>query len=155
MIAHMFRDRDWESDDAPNVKMFVEHENQDAWSAADSPGDAVQPVQYAKHFGKSMPLEQFQDQRTRAALEQYVVGALLWGLSNPDRFAAWYASERENPRLARAREAGLDVGLPPLPDFLAYSEQIVRDYERDIDPLPSIPARLLADATALGWRIAD
>ena len=54
------------------------------------------------------------------------------------------------------RSAGVDVGeLPPLPEFLASSEQIVHDYERDIGPLPSIPPTLLDDAVALGWRITD
>ena len=79
-------------------------------------------------------------------------------LPDSDRFEAWYDStltDRES-KLATYRSAGLDDGeLPPLPEFLANSEQIVHDYERDISPLPSIPPRLLDDAIAMGWKVSD
>lgn len=157
MIAEMFRDRDWDSNDqAPNVKLVVEQlADQDAWSAAASPRDAVKPPQLAAGFGRSIRPEQFRDERFCAAMEQLVLEALLWGLSNPDRFAAWYSAylTHMESRTPTMREAGLEVELSPLPEFLANSEQIVRDYERDVGPLPSIPPRLLDDATALGWKI--
>ena len=157
IIAEMFRDR-WDSDDAPNVKMVIDElAGQDTWSAAASPRDAVQPPQLSARLGRSIRPEQLQDERLRAAMEQLVLEALLWGLSNPDRFAAWYRAylTHMESRTPTMREADLDVELSPLPEFLASSEQIVRDYERDIGPLPSIPPRLLDDATALGWKISD
>ena len=83
--------------------------------------------------------------------------ALVWGSSNPNRFEAWYSSVVEDYRsmLPKMQAAGLEVGseLPSLPQKFEDSEQIVRDYERDIGPLPSIPPRLLSDAEALGWRV--
>jgi hypothetical protein len=154
MITEMFRDRDWEGDDAPNVKAFVEGASEG--TSAASPQEAVQPVRLAKHRPKSISVEEFNDPQLRAAMEQLLLEALLWGLSNPDRFEAWYTSrvERHESRLAEMREAGLEVGhLPSLPQFFEDSAQIVRDYERDVGPLPSIPPRLLADAERLAWRI--
>lgn len=157
MIAEMYRDRDWESDEAPNLKLYLDDmAKDDSWSAASSPMDAAQPVQLAEHFGRSMKLEYFQHKKTRALIEPHFLHALLWGLSNPDRFDAWYRSKhaRQESRLPEMLEAGLDVEhLPSLPEFLEYCEQIVRDYERDIGPLPPIPPRLLDDATALGWKV--
>jgi hypothetical protein len=157
MIAEMFRDR-WDTDDPPNVKMFIEKSAaQDTWSSAASPRDAVQPPQLTAHFGRSIRPEQFQDRRAQAAMEQLVLEALLWGLSNPDRFAAWYdaALEDQGSRVPRMRGVGLDVEPSlPMEEWLALSE-IVHDYEREVGPLPSIPPRLLDDATALGWKISD
>lgn len=158
MIAEMFRDR-WDGDDAPDVKMVVERlAGQDDWSAAASPRDAVQLPPLAARLGSSMRPEELQDARTRAAIEQLVLEALLWGLSNPERVSAWYSAylTKMELRTPAMREAGLDVEVPPgLPEFVAYGEAIVRDYEREIGPLPSIPPRLRDAATALGWSISE
>lgn len=157
MIAEMFRNRDWGSTDAPDVKVFIESV-QGTWSTALSPREAVQPIRLAKHFGRSIGTKGFQDSRIRAALEQHLLEALLWGLSNPNRFEVWYAStaaHRES-MLPEMRRAGLNAEqLPTLPQFLEDSAQILRDYEREIGPLPSIPPRLLADAQAWGWKFKD
>lgn len=157
MISEMFRDRDWESEEAPKVKQFIGNlADQDTWSGASSPVDAVQPVQFAKHYGKSIKPEALQDASLRAAMEHHLLEALLWGLSNPDRFDAWYSSKHASQvsRLPEMIEAGLDVEhVPSLSEFLEYCEQIVRDYERAIGRLPPIPPRLLDDAKALGWKV--
>ena len=84
MIAEMFHDRDWDSDDGPDVKMVIEGlAGQDTWSAAASPRDVVQPVQLAEHLAKSIRPQQFQDARLRAAMEQDLLQALLWGAIQP------------------------------------------------------------------------
>jgi hypothetical protein len=54
MIAEMFRDRDWEGADAPNVVMVVEGETQDTWATAASPQQAVPPLQL-RRTGRSRP----------------------------------------------------------------------------------------------------
>ncbi len=89
-------------------------------------------------------------------MQQVLLQALLWGLSNPDRFGAWYSAQHLHLESMRptAFSAGLELDTwPSLPQWFEDCEQIVRDYERDIGPLPPIPARLLADAEALGWRV--
>jgi hypothetical protein len=156
MIAEMLRDRNWEGDDAPDVKVVVEG-SQETWSKTASPQEAAQPLELAKHWGKStISVQEFTDRRLLPMMDQVLLEALLWGLSNPDRFDAWYTSNvaDHESKLPLMRSAGVDVGeLPSLPQFYEDSEQIVRDYERDIGPLRSIPPKLLADAEALGWRV--
>ena len=149
MIAEMFSDRDWEGDDAPDIKGFVTGAD---WSDVTAPQEASPRAQFAEH-GKSMRPEQLQEARMRALLDQQLLFGLLWGLANPDRFEAWYGSKLADygEMLPTYREAGLDVDQPPtLPGFYEASETIIRDYEADIGPLPAIPARLLDDARALG-----
>jgi hypothetical protein len=76
--------------------------------------------------------------------------------ANPERFATWYTdrAQRAQSSLERKRRAGLDVDAPPsLEEFFHVSELIVRDYERDLGPLPSIPDKLLSDARAVGVRV--
>lgn len=114
MIAQMFRDRDWEGDDAPDVKAFVGTASaREPWATAASPQEAVEPLQLAKVWPKSTIIEeQFEDRRLSAEMEQLLLEALLWGLSNPDRFEAWYSSYLAHleSKLPMARSAGLEVG---------------------------------------------
>jgi hypothetical protein len=146
---------DWEGDDAPNLKHLVESLRGTPWGTAASPREAVPPPEFAKGM-KTLSVEQFLDRRTATAMEPHMFHALLWGLTYPDRFEAWYSSEvaHNESMLPEMRKAGLEVDEPAsLPQFVEYSEEIVRDYEREIGPLPSIPPRLLADAKGLGWRV--
>src|SRR4051794_8866336 len=78
MISEMFRAR-WDSDQPPNVKLFVEG-SRDRWSAAASPGDAVRPSQFGEH-GSTISWQEFNDPKWRPIMEQWVFHALLWGLS--------------------------------------------------------------------------
>jgi hypothetical protein len=138
----------------PDVKAFVEGVSE-GWSAAAAPQEAVQPPQFSTGMS-TISVKQFNDPQLRATLEVLLFEALVWGLSYPDRFEAWYSSMVADYQsmLPEAQRAGLDVGeLPSLPQHLEDIEEIVRDYERDIHPLPSIPPRLLADAKGLGWRV--
>jgi hypothetical protein len=157
MIAEMLRDKDWEGDDAPDVKVFVEG-SEEVWAKSASPQAVVQSPPIWK--GRStISVEEFTDRRLLPMMDQPLLWALIWGLSNPDRFEAWYSSEIANyaSNLPLARKAGLEVDdeLRSLPHFYEDSEHIVRDYERDVGPLPPIPPRLLADAERLGWRVGE
>lgn len=157
MVAEMFHDRNWSSNDAPDIKTFIDS-IQRTWSAAFSPLDAVQPVPLAKHFGRSIGTNEFNGSRMRTILEKKLLPAVLWGLSNPRRFEIWYEShsKEHKSRLPLMGEAGLKIDkLPTLSQRFEGSEQIIHDYEREIAPLPSIPVRLLDDAQALGWKLED
>ena len=147
---------DWEGDDAFNVKGVVESLRGMTWGTAASPQEAVPIPGYAKHT-KTLSVDQFRDRRTTTPMEVYVIYALLWGLTYPDRFEAWYESKvadyESGAPEAISHGLEIDETLPSLPEFYENSEQILRDYEQEISPLPPIPPRLLADAKALGWRI--
>jgi hypothetical protein len=153
VLSEMYRDKDWEGDNPPNVMMFVDS-MQSTWSAAQSPREAVTPIRFAKAFGRSMPPDAFNDARAQVALEQQLLEAIFWGLSNPKRFEAWYESyaAKRGSSLPTMQKAGLDVGsASPLSQFFEDRELILREYERAVGPLPPIPARLISDARALGW----
>lgn len=159
IIAEMFRDRNWESDGAPQIRSFI-GAARESWDSAPNaaPRQVVQPIRLAKAFGASISTKDFQDARLRVALEQNVLEALLWGLANPDRFATWYAgaAQRLQSSLNHMRSSGLAIdALPSMAEFFDQSEEIIRNYERDIAPLPTIPEKLLSDARALGLNVGD
>jgi hypothetical protein len=157
VIGEMLRDRDWAGDDAPKIKVFVDGA-QDTWnrSASVAPHEIVKPIIRVAKFGKSISLKDFKDARLRVALEDGLFEPLLWGLSNPDRFATWYASnlQHNESSLPFMRKAGLVIDpLPPLAQHFRDSEQILRDYEHEVGVLSPIPPQLMSDATALGWKL--
>jgi len=54
------------------------------------------------------------------------------------------------------QKAGVDIdSLPTLDEFLKESEEMLRGYEEEVDPLPPIPKKLLNDAKVLGIDIID
>ena len=156
VIAQMFRDRDWEGENAPKILIFI-NGAKDEWNTRSdkAPHDIVEPFKLSKH-GKMIRSKDLKDNRIRTALEQFCLEGLLWGLANPDRFKAWYESQEKSQRdrLPLMQNAGLAVdSIPTLSEFLKESEEMLKGYESEVDPLPAIPPRLLADARALGREI--
>ncbi len=159
IITEMFRDRNWDGDDAPQIDTFISgaRESWDKMPNA-APREIVRSFRLASGFGAVISPKDFQDARVRVALEQKVLEALLWGLANPDRFRMWYADarKRHESSLGLMQSSGLAVDtLRALSEFLEQSEQIVRNYERDVGPLPTIPAKLLSDARVLGIKVNE
>lgn len=173
-IAEVFRDRDWSGDDRPNIKAFIESARADkeSWRATGgfAPHDVVQRTRFAgdgyhqaaegilktgtKWKAPTMPVKEFKE--LRLPLEHWFLEGVLWGLANPEAFETWYQTDYHDKMtgLPQMREAGLAVDpLPDLPECLANSEEILRNYERDIGPLPAVPESLLADAQALGRQV--
>ena len=171
-LAEMFRDRDWSSDGRPDIKVFIESASAEngSWrdTGAIAPHEIVEPTRFAgadahrqamegiektgpKWKGPTIPVKVFKE--IRVPLEHWFLDGLLWGIGNPKAFETWYQVHYEDQisRLPLMHEAGLAVdALPDLLEFLADSEEVLRNYERDIGPLPAIPDSLLADAQALG-----
>jgi len=159
IITEMFRDRNWDGDDAPQIDTFISGARE-SWDKAPNAAtrEIVRPFRLASAFGALISPKNFQDARVRVALEQNVLEAVLWGLANPDQFTMWYAeaAQRHESSLGFMQSSGLAVDtLPALGEFLDQSEQIVRNYERDMGPLPTIPAKLLSDARALGIKVNE
>lgn len=155
-IAEIYRERDWNSDDVPEISKLINglKAKDELWRATSGvvPRDVVRPTRFAD-AGPTLDAKALTDARARSALEKWFLLGLLWGFSNPEAFRSWYklyASDLMDG-LPAMRQAGLMVDVPAdLPQLLAESEAILRRYERDIGPLPDIPAKLLADARALG-----
>ena len=157
VIAWMFHDRDWEGENAPRILDFI-NDAKDVWNARGNkaPHDIVESFKLSKHFGKMIRSKDLKDNRIRTALEQVCLEGLLWGLTNPDRFKTWYESQEKSQRdrLPLMQNVGLAVdSIPTLSEFLKESEEMLKGYESEVDPLPTIPPRLLADARALGREI--
>ena len=159
MIAEMFSDRNWDGDDAPQIKTFIDGARE-SWKGAlnAAPREILQPIHLESKFGSSISAKNFQDARLRVALEQNFLEALLWGLANPDRFAVWYASTAQHHQSSldfmRSSDLAVDE-LPALEEWFGQCEEIVRNYERNIGPLRAIPKKLLADSRALGLNIGE
>ena len=154
MIAEMFRDKDWDGDNPPNVKMLIDG-SREAWDKVPEggPREVIEPWRLSSSMGKSMPAKNLADRKLIAPLEQLCLEAIMWGLGNPDRVKAWYTNHREKMQssLPDMQKAGLQVeALPPLNEWFEQCESILRDYERDIQPMPEIPTKLLQDAESIG-----
>lgn len=156
VLAEMFRDRDWASDNAPSIRKFIDgmRLKNSAW-AGDSylaPREIVSPNRFAQ-LGKTIDAGRLTDERMRTALEQFCLEGLLWGFANPEAFCAWYVGYLEDAdgSRARARASGVDVVDPSgLSALFDDSETILRNYEQDIGSLPDVPDQLQAEARALG-----
>ena len=154
MISEMFRDKDWDGDNPPDVKMIIDGSRED-WDKVPEggPSEVIKPWRLSSTIGKSMPAKNLADRKLITALEQLCLEAIMWGLGNPDRVKAWYISRREKMQspLPDMQKAGLQVeALPALKEWFEQCESILRDYERDIQPMPEIPKKLLQDAESVG-----
>ena len=160
IIANMFRNRNWDGDDAPQIEGVINSCRKPRDEAPHaSPQEYVQPVRYAVHFGATIGAKKLlEESKMRLAWEQYVLEALIWGLADPKRFAAWYADKAQShaSKLGLYQRSGLDVdAMPALDELFGESERIVRNYEREVGSLPRIPAKLLSDASALGINVNE
>jgi hypothetical protein len=118
VLASMFRDRDWTSDNAPNIKLFIEgaKREKESWNVSTvvAPHEVVQPTRFAT-TGPTLPAKALKDDRFRLALEQWCLEGLLWGLGNPGLFRTWYQSavEEHERNLPFMRQSGLAVDPMP------------------------------------------
>ena len=94
MIAEMFLERDWEGEDAPDMKKFVEDlrgQSARPWATAASPHEAVSLPRFDDGSWAALSVEQFDLPEFRRTMENPLLWALLWGLDNPERLEAWYS----------------------------------------------------------------
>lgn len=156
VIAEIFRDRDWNNENAPNIERFIQSvkAKDELWcSTGDvAPQDVVRPVRFAQG-GSTLDAKALTADQFGLSLEHWFLQGLLWGFANPDAFEKWYQArfELQSAQMDRVLQAGLEIGeLPDFQQFLKDCEELVRSYERDIGPLPEIPEPLVVDARALG-----
>jgi len=158
VIALMHKDASWESEDAPDIVAFIDQAKA-RWDTLDNkaPHDIIQATKLSKFFGKRIKVKDLKDKRISVnLLEAKFQEGLLWGLANRNQFKTWYeANEKSsNEKIPFMQESGLKIdSLPTLSEFLKESEKMLKGYEEEIDPLPSIPEKLLKDAHTLGLAI--
>jgi len=152
IISNMFKDRDWSADDGPKILDFIN--KREEWKTENilAPHEIINLEPFSKHFGKTVPVSFLKKMQTN--WEQEFLLALLWGLSNPDKFKLWYEKKYNEDKkiLEEAKKAGLDVDfIPTLEQYLSSCEEIIKNYEHKMGNLPTtIPPRLIADAQKLG-----
>lgn len=164
IIAYIFSGRDWESDNAPQIKIFVDEMNkryqqQELKLEEKAPHEIVRSARFSDHTRKSIPARAFQSKDVQQVLETDFLNGIVYGLSNSSSFEKWYKSHSSNlhDKLPIMQKAGLDIEeLPSLDENYKNSEQIIRDYEKAMElSLPPIPEKLLADAKSLGLKLSS
>lgn len=109
VIAEMFRNRDWNSDDRPNIKTFIEaaRVEMQGWNGTtvSAPHDVVKPTRLAR-MGPTLDARALTDERL--GLELWCMEGMFWGISNPAAFETWYQSHCQNheSNLPLMRRAG-------------------------------------------------
>lgn len=151
IIAYLYNDRDWSSADAPDIKAFMD--NADWETALDmAPHEVIESLRLSKKLGPTVEAKLFASEELRSALEQLFMLSLLYGLGRPYQFELWYSHY-----LREYKKMGLNTDTPrTLREFYSDSETIIRNYERDIDNLPTfIPTKLLEIAQSLERDLTD
>jgi len=159
IVAEAFRDREMQNFERRGIKILIEggRTENERWRVTEAiaPHDIARPIEFRfADNGPTIDVRGFKE--NRLSLELWFLEGLLWGIDNPRAFETWYQLhyEEQIKMLPLMRKAGVAVVEPlDLPHFLADSEEILRNYEREFGPLPAVPESLLADARALGVRL--
>lgn len=145
-IATIFRDRDWEGPNAPNILEFTCGAD-NGWLIDRPPFHRAirQSLSFAKH-SKIITVKQLTDPVLRTALEEMCLEGFLYGLTHPKTFETWFASHASE-QSSRHRALGVH-SCPPatLDGFLADADKMLAGYQNEYGALSPIPGRLWADA---------
>jgi hypothetical protein len=160
IIATMFRENDWDSEDSFSILKFV-NDSKNSWeNGGNNPRAVVKPFKFSKdstNLKKDVTSSKdLKDNRMKMALEQYCIEGLVWGLFNPNRCKIYFETEEkeQNDQLPMYKEAGLDVdSIPTLDQIIKEGEEIIKGYEKEIRPLLPIPQKLIKDVLSLGIEI--
>lgn len=153
LLAYIYGESAWGTNDEPNIEMFArgtdeeaEAKNLDLGSTA--PHDIVNPVQFSKHFPKGLPSTAFDNQTVREVLETTFMASLIYGLSHPKQFEAWYHSNLENFDKNRDtyNKIGLEIEeLPSLAQNYINAKDIIDQYRVEMNvTFPKVHPSLLA-----------
>ncbi len=158
IIAYIFRSKDWDGADAPDIKMFVEGMNDSFRQRGidfknTAPHAVVGPLQLGEKVGATFSPEVLKDKQVQTAIEEDFLGGLLYGLSHHREYEEWFQHSLEghqkNMDLYKKADIGVDK-LPTLSETYRDSEEIIQNYKQEMEiQLPPIPPKLLADAKAL------
>ena len=153
ILASLYNDRDWDSDDAPNFEMFVESQNEDFTKrgldlGTTPPHDLFEVSRFGAHSKKPVPYQVLSDPKLREILETTFAGALLFGLSHSDEFESWYENQlvEFNSNRATYEKAGLEMDdLPTLQDYYSNAEDVINLYVQETGKELPMPKPKLLD----------
>jgi hypothetical protein len=150
ILAYIYKDRDWDGDDAPDFEMFVGSERKRIASmgvkaSETAPHDLLQPFQFGEKF-KSLPGNAFDNENARNFIETTFVNGLLYGLCHPRAYNSWYDNHLQEFEKNKELYKKIDIGveeLPSLKENLNNSIEIIELYEQEMNiSFPPIPAGL-------------
>src|SRR3989344_8208852 len=157
IIASMFRDMDWNSKDALDIRAETENLKKQ-WierGNSNNPREIVKPVKFSKTT-KVITMKQLKDKDIQHALEVYCYESLIWGLVNSDNFKTYYSAseDKQRERMPEYKKAGLEVDyIPSLDQIFKEGEEILKGYEKEIRELSPIPQKLQNEAISLGIKV--
>lgn len=152
ILAYEYKDRDWDTDDAPDIEMYVaESNNQLAEGGKDlnntAPHELLETFYFSKYFKKSAPANVFGEATIKTALEQHFIDALLYGLSHSAEYENWYENylQEHLDNKDTYEKMGLDMEeLPSLEQSYVNAEAIIDAYQQELDiSFPKPHAKLL------------
>ena len=157
IIASIFRDMDWNSKEALDIGAEINNLKKQWIERGDNsnPREAGKPVKFSK-TSKVISMKQLKDKDIQHALEVYCYESLMWGLVNSENFKSYYSAneKRQREQLPEYQKAGLAVdSIPTLDQILNDGEEILRNYEKEIRPLSSVPQKLKEEALFLGIKV--
>lgn len=156
IIATMFRENDWNSEDSFNILRVVS-DSKKLWDERgnNNPREIVKPIRFSK-TKNVISSKDFKNKDTQFLLEQYFFEGLIWGLANSGSFKVYYETneKEQKEKLPLYEKAGLEVdSIPTLDQILKEGEEILRGYEREVRPLSPTPPKLIKDALSLGIKV--
>ncbi len=158
VIAEIFRDRNWDAANRPDIKQYCEMARAHWDRVPDAtPVEIVKPTRLSETFGPFIKAKEFAGKTLAVAMENYLRDAILWGLTNPGRLTDWYTQLRASQIMLKAqhfRDVGVDVP-PAIEEWFGECAAAIDQYESDIGPLSAIPPRLRRDAQDLGVALTD
>ncbi len=156
IFSTAYKHSNWEGGDAPEILHMVDNargvwlENKNL-----APHDIIEPIIFSK-YGQKVPVKLLTDKEIQLAMEQAFIEGLVWGLVNPDKFKRWYDMDKNEKevRIPEYKRVGLDVShFPTLSEYVKECERMVKEYEKKMGKLSSIPSKLRNDAGRLGLKI--
>jgi hypothetical protein len=158
IIAYVYQDRDWKTDEAPNLPMYVEgmqnsYQERGLDPSITAPSNLNKPFQFENHFKSPLPANAFGNKDTKNILETSFIAGLIYGLSHPKAYESWYEhnlkEHHKNKDIYKDMNLDLDE-LPDLKENYANSIEIIELYENEMDiTFPPIPDELKKQA----WQI--
>lgn len=156
ILATVYKNRDWEGKDAPQILDFINKSKQRWKEKKDlAPHDIIKFSSFSEHE-ELVSVKTLHNKEIQSGMEQKFVEGLLWGLTNSNEFKSWYEIDRKEKEshIPEYKSAGLNVRqFPELSEYLQECEKMVGEYVKKMGSLSPIPQKLLDDVRELSLEV--